>query len=169
MSSNSPHATAAAGGNHNQNDDAISSTAVSPSPPKVVSKVVPPTKPRSSAQRPMLLHPNAAAGLASSAATDPHDISSSSPPRINGSKSYVVGSEEYYAHLAKDPVYSHMKAQYEAKGKAAQAKASSTAAPQGANERNSKEWSLDQTIALLTEVVEGETYIMVRNKKCERL
>jgi hypothetical protein len=164
---NSPHATAAAVGNHNQNDVATHSTA-SPSPPTVASKVVPPTRPRS-----VLLHPRAAAGTAPSAATDPYDISSSSPPRdsreqLRGTKSYVVGSEEHRAMLANDIVYSSMKAHYEAKGKAAQARASSvTAAPQGHKERNSKEWSLDQTIALLTEVVEGETYIMVKNKKCE--
>lgn len=34
-------------------------------------------------------------------------------------------------------------------------------------QRHSKEWSLDQSIALLTEVVEGETYIMVKKKKYE--
>jgi hypothetical protein len=39
--------------------------------------------------------------------------------------------------------------------------------PKGHKERNSKEWSLDQTIALLTEVVEGETFIMVKHKKYE--
>jgi hypothetical protein len=82
-------------------------------------------------------------------------------------KSVVVGSEEYHAKMAKDIVYSSMKAHYEAAGKAAQARASSTAAPLVHKERNAKEWSLDQTIALLTEVVEGETYIMVKNKKCE--
>jgi hypothetical protein len=36
---------------------------------------------------------------------------------------------------------------------------------QSSPKRNAKEWNQDQTIALLTEIVEGETYIMVKGKK----
>jgi hypothetical protein len=172
----------------NINFDAIGVPTASPSPRQVVSKGVPQTKPRQSVQP--LLQPRAATGTAFSASgtapvADTFVLSSSSPPRREQPQdhakisytSVVYGSKEHDEMMARDSVYSHMKQAMENRAKD-RARASLTAGkPSSAKHsrkasasatviasRNPRDWDVEQDVALLTEVVEGDIFLMIKLK-----
>jgi hypothetical protein len=118
---------------------------------------------------------------------DIYAISSSSPPkaadraRLLG-RPILVGSAEHKEMLAGDSVHQDMirfseqraeERRQKALQKSASAKGSrKTSASATVNaSRNPKDWDLEQDVALLTEVVEGETFLMIKSKgaKVEKL